>query len=1346
MKSARIILFLIAITSFISADAARYWIAGSSSNWNNTANWSNTSGGPGGFSVPGTSEDVFFDNLGIGACIIDATVDVKSITVAASYPASITQGINAISTVNAASFAGGTFIGGSAGITIKGNFTVAGSNFTSTSDILEVRGSAAFTSGTFLHNNGSFRFNGNTTTSLTGTSPIFFTLEFVGKANTYNLLSTGNIIVLNSLNTSGTLFYNLVSGVIDVQGNINSSNTATGCGGDAMININGTGIQNFAGSSIAGGGALPQLTINKSSGSLVLSGFPGVSNNFTYTSGTVNAAASTFCFTHGTVGSYNMNGTLTFNNLEFFINTSLLTLTIPLANTFTATGNLTIAGNGNLVLNTGNIDVNGNIILTNVGNGGGGSAVLNIIGSGNQLIDASSIVVNQSRLPIININKPGGILSLAGNISFSANVIYTAGAIDAGVSSVYIVNNLTISGSFSLYNLLISPAGNTTVTIAAGSTVTATHLLDMENGSNYINIMTGTIAVQGDIINNNTSTAGGGTGTIMINGAGSQSITSTGVTHQGRFPSITINKPSGTLTLPSLITVRGNWTYSGGTIDYTSNNSTVVFENTLTISGTHSLNNVVFDGSSNFGFTTAAGTTLTISGTMSMIGTGNIGLNSGNINLLGNLVLSNTSVGGGGSSIISFVSTTDQSIISTLPINQNALPSVTINKTGGTLIFPALITVKGNWTYTAGILDLATNNSTVVFARPIGLGTFGITGTHSLRHVIFEGNDNNTATINTGTILTVTGTLSTIGAFNMFIHSTVAGTAAIYAQGDILINNTSAASGGTAQIVINGTGAQTFTGMSAAGLGMLPHIRIQKATGTLTLAGTISVSRDWNYVSGIVDASSNLSTVAFGGNNLSITSTGMNFHNVTFRANTSSLTNNITIDGNFLINGTGVLSPGSNSVNVSGNWTNRGTVGFTEGTSTVSFNGSTQQIITCAAGENFANTSVNNSGAGILLANDVTVASTLNMIQGNINLNGNNMTLGISVATKGTLARTSGIAYGTGSFKRWFNTATIADGNISGLFPVGAQNYYRPFFISAPVTGPSTGGVISISYADAITNSTVSIIDGAANLISRKDLSWNISTANGLAGGLYNLRAEASGLGTIASVNDLRITLVSSIIGSAGVNAGTTIIPQVNRTGLSLANLTNSFYVSSINEFSSALPVTLVSFSAVKTGNAVKLSWQTSQEINNSHFIVQRSRNGVLWEDMTTIAGSGNTNINVYYNALDEHPYSAISYYRLQQVDANDKRSYSVIRSVNFETDFSISIYPNPTTDYFIIKTQSSNLQVKLYNDRGESFNIPIRKNGNNILVDISMLPVGHYFVKITDKDKKVITSTILKM
>src|SRR5580692_6592398 len=468
-----------------------------------------------------------------------------------------------------------------------------------------------------------------------------------------------------------------------------------------------------------------------------------------------------------------------------------------------------------------------------------------------------------------------------------------------------------------------------------------------------------------------------------------------------------------------------------------------------------------------------------------------------------------------------------------------------------------MLTTRNNWVYTAGTIDVTTNNSTIVFATPLGSGAFGITGNMTLNNVTFEGDNNNSVTINTGTILTVTGTLATTGAFNVFINTPVTGTTAIQAQGNISIGNTSVSGGGTGVILINGAGAQLFSSTSPASEGLLPNITIQKPSGTLTLSGFLSVTRNWTYTSGTVDATTDASTVVFGGNSLSIASAGMSFYNVMTTANTSTLTNNMTVNNNLTISGLSVLAPGANTVNIGGNWSAWGSTGFNSATSTVNFNGSALQTITSTGGATFTNLTVNNSSAGIQLENNATTTGTLNMTQGNIDLNGGNtLTLGTSVALNGTLAYTAGAIINTGSFTRWLKAATIANGSAGGLFPMGTAATSKLLYVSAPATAPTTWGTVTVAYNDAVGSTAVSFADGASTVAVIDNLNWAASTGNGLAGGTYNLEVQGTGFGTIGNTADLRLALAGSVVGTAGVNAGTTADPQVNRTGLTLANLT----------------------------------------------------------------------------------------------------------------------------------------------------------------------------------------------
>ncbi len=59
-----------------------------------------------------------------------------------------------------------------------------------------------------------------------------------------------------------------------------------------------------------------------------------------------------------------------------------------------------------------------------------------------------------------------------------------------------------------------------------------------------------------------------------------------------------------------------------------------------------------------------------------------------------------------------------------------------------------------------------------------------------------------------------------------------------------------------------------------------------------------------------------------------------------------------------------------------------------------------------------------------------------------------------------------------------------------------------------------------------------------------------------------------------------------------------------------------------------ALPVTLVSLTAMPVSNQyIQVAWETSLEINNSGFEVQRSTDGVNFADMGWVAGHGNTTV-----------------------------------------------------------------------------------------------------------------------
>ena len=85
------------------------------------------------------------------------------------------------------------------------------------------------------------------------------------------------------------------------------------------------------------------------------------------------------------------------------------------------------------------------------------------------------------------------------------------------------------------------------------------------------------------------------------------------------------------------------------------------------------------------------------------------------------------------------------------------------------------------------------------------------------------------------------------------------------------------------------------------------------------------------------------------------------------------------------------------------------------------------------------------------------------------------------------------------------------------------------------------------------------------------------------------------------------------------------------------------------------LPVTLSSFDAKASLNAIKLSWSTASEQNSSHFDILRSVDGLEYQKIGEKKASGNSDVNNNYTFVDENPFPGINYYKVKQFDMDGK-------------------------------------------------------------------------------------------
>jgi hypothetical protein len=226
-------------------------------------------------------------------------------------------------------------------------------------------------------------------------------------------------------------------------------------------------------------------------------------------------------------------------------------------------------------------------------------------------------------------------------------------------------------------------------------------------------------------------------------------------------------------------------------------------------------------------------------------------------------------------------------------------------------------------------------------------------------------------------------------------------------------------------------------------------------------------------------------------------------------------------------------------------------------------------------------------------------------------------------------------------------------------------------------------------------------------------LSWNdaICGGAGYITNLLGLRAARWDAATSKWVNH-------GNGGTTGTTSNGTINTSAAVTSFSPFALAS---VTSLNP----LPVELTGFRATDLGATVSLDWTTASELNSESFTVQRSQNGLDFEDLTQIDGAGTKTTESKYNFVDESPYSGLSFYRLKQTDYNGDVSYPGITSIRRAgKSASFNAYPNPAGREVIHFTQKANIVFI------NSLDQQIGSAQGVSSIDVSGLPPGLYVIR----------------
>ena len=385
-------------------------------------------------------------------------------------------------------------------------------------------------------------------------------------------------------------------------------------------------------------------------------------------------------------------------------------------------------------------------------------------------------------------------------------------------------------------------------------------------------------------------------------------------------------------------------------------------------------------------------------------------------------------------------------------------------------------------------------------------------------------------------------------------------------------------------------------------------------------------------------------------------------------AKTFTISNNKTYYNDAMfIDGTLVISTTSSEIKNSGNWTNNGSFTANAG-SLVTFTGAsgTTQTIAGTNSSSFYNATINNTSGDVTLGINTDVTNTLTLTSGKFYTDAYTLIIG-TTSTNGSISGGSATEYivaydngGTiGYLKRYVNS------NATYAYPIGDNTYYAPLTF----TLTSNTGLASAEYT-VYTKPVIipGLSTDLANYITRF---WE-GTSSGMTTPVYSLSYTYDDVDIVGTETGLLPVKLSGGAwykptgstfttgteeGTGSVNAGTNTLTW---TGLSTFSL-----LGGAGDEASPLPIELLSFTGEKSNNSNLLKWTTASEKNNDYFTIEKTTDGISFENIGKITGAGNSIYQNSYSLIDQNVEPVINYYRLKQTDFDAKHTYSNVISID---------------------------------------------------------------------------------
>jgi hypothetical protein len=436
------------------------------------------------------------------------------------------------------------------------------------------------------------------------------------------------------------------------------------------------------------------------------------------------------------------------------------------------------------------------------------------------------------------------------------------------------------------------------------------------------------------------------------------------------------------------------------------------------------------------------------------------------------------------------------------------------------------------------------------------------------------------------------------------------------------------------------------------------------------------------------------------------------------------------------MNNSGTLTSNTNSeISLKGDWLNQGTY---NAMGLVKFVGESPQKILSGQGD-FYSVLFDNS-KGFYLLDAMTINADADFSEGIVNL----------------LEEASSISFGPNATSNIGNNSSYVDGIISKTgenafnFATGDGTYWGPISISSAVSSRTITANYNYEQTPIVNWNTGYMCNDDERLDHVSGMEYwllesSVNDGNQPDVTLYWADDALSDIQNHASLR------VAHWGGSCWANkGGSAMVDAVSGVGYITSTKPFTHYspitfgtIDKTNE----LPVELIDFDVSCGNNNRIVSWTTASEINNDYFIVERSTNGIIYENIGKKAGSGNSNIINEYIFVDDSNISGDMYYRITQIDFDGTSKTYNAQIINCdESGENITIRPNPFNEVLEIVAHIDDIcKIEIYNTLSKLIYSEVSHIRGAKKLQLGDLQNGVYMLRISTKNGKTFNYKIIK-